>query len=140
MYVPLVRSNVWQKLTDYPRWVQYFPDITKSEVIDQGDVKRLYQEAEKAFLLFTAQVQIHLNVIEVIDKQINFQMVKGTFEDFNANLELQDCYNGTLLIYTVHATPNIHLPSIFIQQAMNFELPINMRNLRQVICRDKFGK
>lgn len=26
MYVPLVRSQVWQQLTDYPRWVQYFPD------------------------------------------------------------------------------------------------------------------
>ena len=56
MYVPLVRSHVWQQITDYPRWVQYFPDVTKSEVISRGDVKRLYQAAQKAFLFFTAQV------------------------------------------------------------------------------------
>ncbi len=28
MYLPIARSHVWQQLTDYPRWVQYFPDVT----------------------------------------------------------------------------------------------------------------
>ncbi len=135
MYVPLVRSHVWQQLTDYPRWVQYFPDITKSEVLHRGEVKRLYQAAQKAFLFFTAQVEIHLNVVEVLGQQIQFRMEKGTFEDFNANLELQDCGNGTILAYNVQATPNIPVPSIFIQQAMNFELPTNMRKMRQVLCK-----
>jgi carbon monoxide dehydrogenase subunit G len=139
MYLPLMRSDVWQQITDYPRWVQYFPDITKSEVISKGDVKRLYQEAQKAFLFSTAQVEIHLNVIEALEKQIHFRMEKGTFEDFSANLELQDWGGGTLLRYTVQATPNIPIPSIFIQQAMNFELPSNMRRMRQVICHEKFS-
>ncbi len=135
MYVPLVRSHVWQQLTDYPRWVQYFPDITKSEVLQRGEVKRLYQAAQKAFLFFTAQVEIHLNVVEILGQQIQFRMVKGTFEDFNANLELHDCGSGTILAYNVQATPNIPIPSIFIQQAMNFELPANMRKMRQVLCK-----
>jgi hypothetical protein len=39
-----------------------------------------------------------------------------------------------LLTYTVQATPNIPIPSIFIQQAMNLELPENMRKMRQVLC------
>jgi hypothetical protein len=60
-------------------------------------------------------------------------MEKGTFEDFHANLELKDMGNGTLLAYTVQATPNIPIPSIFIQQAMNLELPENMRKMRQVL-------
>ncbi|MFN6563282.1 MAG: SRPBCC family protein [Nostoc sp. ChiSLP01] len=135
MYLPMVRSQVWQQLTDYPRWVQYFPDITKSEVIHKGEAKRLYQAAQKAFLFFTAQVEIYLNVVEVLGQQIQFRMEKGTFEDFDAHLELKDCGNGTLLAYTVQATPNIPIPSIFIQQAMNFELPANMRKMRQVICK-----
>jgi len=133
MYVPLVRSHVWQQLTDYPRWVQYFPDITKSEIIQRGEVKRLYQAAQKAFLFFTAQVEIYLNVAEEIGQRIQFQMEKGTFEDFTANLELKDCGNGTMLAYTVQATPNIPIPSMFIQQAMNLELPANMRKMRQVL-------
>jgi hypothetical protein len=135
MYVPLLRSQVWQQLTDYPRWVHYFPDITKSEVLYKGEVKRLYQAAQKAFLFFTAQVEIYLNVVEVLGHQIQFRMEKGTFEDFNANLVLRDCGNGTLLSYNVQATPNIPIPSIFIQQAMNFELPANMRKMRQVLCK-----
>ncbi|WP_042342440.1 SRPBCC family protein [Calothrix sp. PCC 7507] len=135
MYVPLVRSQVWQQLTDYPRWVQYFPDITRSEVLQKGEVKRLYQAAQKAFLFFTAQVEIYLNVVEVLGQQIQFRMETGTFEDFKANLELKDCGSGTLLAYNVQATPNIPIPSIFIQQAMNFELPANMRKMRQVLCK-----
>lgn len=134
MYIPLMRHHAWQQITDYPRWVQYFPDITKSEIISKGDVKYLYQAAHKAFLFFTAQVEIYLNVIEVLGQQIQFRMDKGTFEDFHANLEFKDMENGTLLAYTVQATPNIPIPSIFIQQAMNLELPENMRKMRQVLC------
>lgn len=137
MYVPLVRSHVWQQLTDYPRWVQYFPDITKSEIIQRGEVKRLYQTARKAFLFFTAQVEIYLNVAEEIGQRIQFRMEKGTFEDFTANLELKDCGNGTLVAYSVQATPNIPIPSMFIQQAMNLELPANMRKMRQVLCKNQ---
>lgn len=135
MYVPLVRSQVWQQVTDYPRWVHYFPDITKSEVLSKGEVKRLYQAAQKAFLFFTAQVEIYLNVVEVLGQQIQFRMEKGTFEDFKASLELQDCGNGTMLAYNVRATPNMLIPSLIIQQAMNFELPANMRKMRQVLCK-----
>ncbi len=135
MYLPLVRSHVWQQLTDYPRWVQYFPDITKSEILQRGEVKHLYQAAQKAFLFFTAQVEIYLNVVEELGQKIQFRFEKGTFHDFNAILELQDCSSGTLLTYTVQATPNLPIPSILIQQAMNFELPANLRKMRQVLCK-----
>ncbi|WP_016952932.1 SRPBCC family protein [Anabaena sp. PCC 7108] len=134
MYLPIVRSHVWQQLTDYPRWIHYFPDITKSEIVSKGDVKFLYQTAQKAFLFFTAQVEIYLNVVEVLGQQIQFKMEKGTFQDFHANLDLKDLGNGTLLAYSVQATPNIPIPSIFIQQAMSLELPTNMRKMRQVLC------
>jgi hypothetical protein len=137
MYLPLVRSNVWQQITDYPRWVNYFPDITKSEITSKGDVKFLYQAAQKAFLFFTAQVEIYLNVVEVLGQQIQFRMEKGSFEDFHANLELKDWGNGTLMAYSVQATPNIPIPTIFIQQAMSLELPTNMRKMRQVLCNNQ---
>ncbi len=137
MYLPLLRSQVWQQLTDYPRWVQYFPDITKSEVLSKGEGKRLYQVAQKTFLFFTAHVEIYLDVVESLGQQIQFRMQKGTFVDFKAMLDLQDLGNGTLLAYHVQATPNIPIPSIFIQQAMNFELPANMRKMRQVLCKVK---
>ena len=134
MYLPVVRSHVWQQVTDYPRWVQYFPDVTTSEVLQRGEAKRLYQAAKKAFLFFTAQVEVYLNVIEVVQQQIQFRLERGTFVDFAADLSLQDCQGGTLLTYAVQATPNIPIPSMFIQQAMQLELPANMRKMRQVIC------
>ncbi|MBD2182119.1 SRPBCC family protein [Aerosakkonema funiforme] len=139
MYLPCKRSQAWQQLTDYPRWVQYFPDLIRSEVLHRGDnltgkSKRLYQIARKAFLMFTAEVEIYLKVIEVVQQQIQFRMEKGSFIDFAADLKLQDCSNGTILTYSVQATPNIPVPSIFIQQAMHLDLPANMRKMRQVLC------
>lgn len=134
MYLPLERSRVWQQVTDYPRWVQYFPDVTKSQVLHRGEQTRLYQAARKAFFFFTAQVEIYLNVFEVVQQQIQFRLDQGTFADFAADLKLQDCGSGTLLTYIVQATPNIPVPTVFIQQAMNMELPENMRQMRRVLC------
>lgn len=134
MYLPLTRSRVWQQVTNYPRWVQFFPDVTQSEVLNRGEITRLYQTAQKSFFFFTAQVEIYLNVTEIMQQQIQFRLERGTFNDFTADLRLQDCGAGTLLAYSVQATPNIPIPAIFIQQAMNMELPANMRQMRQVLC------
>ncbi|HEY9614989.1 SRPBCC family protein [Allocoleopsis sp.] len=134
MYLPIARSSAWQQLIDYPRWVEYFPDLTKSEVLHQGQVKHLYQVAQKSFVFLTAQVEIYLNVFEVEGKHIQFRLEKGTFNDFTADLKLKDFDNGTLLTYSVQATPNIPIPTIFIQQGMQMELPRNMRQMRQVLC------
>lgn len=134
MYLPLVRSRVWQQITNYPRWVQYFPDVTRSEVLQRGEPTRLYQAARKTFFFLTAEVEVYLNVFEVVQQQIQFRLEKGTFGDFAADLELQDCGAGTLLTYSVQATPNIPIPTVFIQQAMHLELPENMRKMRQVLC------
>ncbi|MGB7445383.1 MAG: SRPBCC family protein [Coleofasciculaceae cyanobacterium] len=134
IYLPLTRSQVWQQLSDYPRWVQYFPDVTKSEVLSRGEAKRLYQVAKKAFLFLTAQVEIYLHVFEVMGQQIQFRLEKGSFHDFTADLRLQDYGDGTLLTYSVQATPDIPIPAVFIQQAMHLELPENLRKMRKVMC------
>ncbi|NJO41582.1 MAG: cyclase [Cyanobacteria bacterium CRU_2_1] len=142
MYLPMGRSHVWQQLTDYPRWVQYFPDLTRSEIISADGhsraYKRLYQVASKAFFLFTAQVEIYLKVVETAHQtawqQIQFQLERGSFRDFTATLNLQDFNTGTLLTYSVQATPSIPVPTQLIQEAIRLDLPSNMRRMRQVIC------
>jgi len=140
MYLPVSRTTVWRQLTDYPRWVKFFPALTRSEVLT-GDrcnatpnQKRVYQAASKAFFLFTAQVEIYLKVSEILHQQIQFRFESGSFNDFAADLRLQDYADGTLLTYSVQATPMIPVPSIFIQQAIQLDLPTNMQTMRQVIC------
>jgi hypothetical protein len=140
MYIPMRRSQVWQQLTDYPRWVQFFPDLVRSEVISWGEArgsKRLYQVARKAFFLFSAQVEIYLKVFETAQatwQRIQFQLERGNFHDFSANLQLQDLEAGTLLTYSVEATPTLPIPSQLIQEAMRLDLPANMQKMRQVLC------
>jgi Polyketide cyclase / dehydrase and lipid transport len=143
MYLPMERSQVWAQLTNYSRWVQYFPDIVNSEILESNPNRphrghRLYQAARKTFLMFTAQVEIHLRVFENLQRQIRFRMERGSFNDFSAELTLDDYGDGTVLTYSVEATPLIPVPSLFIEQAMRQDLPGNMRQMRQVICADLY--
>lgn len=145
IYLPMERSQIWQQLIDYPRWVQYFPDLTHSEVIGHNSDlhrtgKRLYQVASKAFLLFSAQVEIYLRAFETAHQTIQFHLEKGSFTEFAAELNLVDVKamglsaNGTILTYAVQATPVFPVPSALIQEAMRFDLPTNLRKMRQVLC------
>jgi len=145
MYLPLHRQAVWKQLVDYPRWVQYFPDVMRSEVVgtlsasqgcgDRG--WRLYQSARKTFLFLVADVEAWLTVFETTERQIQFHLDSGSFTDFVADLQLQDFSNGTLLSYSVQATPTIPVPGLLIQQAIELDLPANLRNMRQVLCRGR---
>jgi hypothetical protein len=141
MYLPRVRSHLWSKLTHYSSWVHYFPDIVKSEVLEQASqtvgqtTHRLYQAARKTFFLVPIEVEIFLWVSERFQQHIQFSLERGSFSDFSANLSLQDCGEGTILTYSVAATPLIPVPSIFIQEAIRADLPGNMRHMRQSLCR-----
>jgi carbon monoxide dehydrogenase subunit G len=146
IYLPLSPQQVWQKLTDYSCWTQYFPDVTHSEVIHQGisttsgatlkkQVKRLYQAASKAFFLLTAKVEVYLKVLETQHQRIQFYFESGSFNDFAADLQLQPHGEGTILTYSVQATPNIPVPGAFVEQAMKMDLPTNLRQMRQVMCK-----
>jgi len=146
IYFPLERTKVWQQITNYPRWVQFFPALTHSEILQSNDFtrkgsKRLYQIASKAFLMFTAQVEIYLKVFEIVHQntmhQIQFCLEQGSFTDFYADLKLQDFHDGTLLTYAVRATPTIPVPGLLIQEAIRLDLPNNLKTMRQVLCRTR---
>ncbi|MGB7249331.1 MAG: SRPBCC family protein [Phormidesmis sp.] len=141
MYVPMGRSQTWQKLTDYSKWVHYFPDIVQSQVLEvkrqsqsHPMTRRLYQVARRAFLMFSAQVEIYLQVIETVHQNIQFRFERGTFSDFAADLTLEDYGPGTLITYSVKATPLLPVPSFLIEQAIRHDLPGNMKTMRQVMC------
>ncbi|NJM95283.1 MAG: cyclase [Acaryochloridaceae cyanobacterium CSU_5_19] len=139
IYLPMVRSHLWSQLTHYSRWVRYFPDIVKSEILDQtsarsGQRRRLYQAARKAFLVFPVEVEIFLTVSERFEERIRFSLAQGSFKDFSADLQLQDCGDGTILTYSVAATPLLPVPGLLIQETMRMDLPANMRHMRQVLC------
>ena len=145
MYLPVSPAQVWQQLTDYPRWTLFFPDITRSEVVHHDattssatvlkqQVKRIYQKASRAFLFLTAQVEIHLKVLETQHQRIQFYLESGSFHDFSADLQLQACGDGTILTYSVQATPMIPIPGVLIEQAIQFDLPTNLKQMRRVIC------
>jgi carbon monoxide dehydrogenase subunit G len=145
IYLPLSPQQVWHKLTDYSCWTKYFPDITHSQIIHNGiatasgttikkQVKRLYQAASKAFFLITAKVEVYLKVLETQHQRIQFVLESGSFNDFSADLQIQPHGEGTILTYSVKATPTIPVPGIFIEQAIQMDLPTNLRQMRQVMC------
>lgn len=139
MYLPRMRSQIWSQLANYSRWVRFFPDIVKSEVLEHASqtaeqTHRLYQAARKTFFLLSIDVEIFLRVSERFQEHITFSLERGSFSDFSADLTLQDCGEGTILTYSVAATPLIPMPSIFIQEAIRADLPGNMKYMRQALC------
>jgi len=141
MYIPTLCESVWRQITDYPRWVEFLPALSRSQVVpgsvqkmEAGQKLRIQQTATKDFWLFSASADVELEVFELPDYQVQFQLRSGNFTDFTANLQLQDLEGGTWLCYSVQATPSIPIPSIFIQQAIQLDLPANLRQLRKVLC------
>jgi hypothetical protein len=139
MFVPLQRAHIWPQVTNYRRWTQFFPNITHSEVLETVKTssrryRRLYQVGCKGFMALSAQVEIYLQVFESACDLIQFRFEQGTFSHFAADLELTDLRDGTLLTYSVQATPTIPVPRFFIEQAMKADLPGNMKQMRQVLC------
>ncbi len=138
-YIPLDRAQVWHHITNYSRWTHYFPDVTRSEVLGAVAAglarKRLYQTAQKSFFLLNIQVEVFLEVIERQETgdSLSFRLERGSFRDFAADLSLHPYQQGTILAYRVQATPTIPVPSLFIQQAMQMDLPNNMRQMRRVM-------
>jgi hypothetical protein len=143
MYVPLARPQIWPQVTNYSAWTQYFPNIIHSEVLETVKTasqryRRLYQVGRKGFMVLTAQVDIYLRVIETTCEAIQFRLERGTFSHFAADLRLQDFNQGTLVTYSVEATPTIPLPSFLVEQGMRQDLPGNMKQMRRVLC-DRYG-
>ncbi|MEO1146166.1 MAG: SRPBCC family protein [Cyanobacteria bacterium J06638_22] len=138
MYLPTERAEIWQALTCYSRWVAFFPDLTHSEVVEDNGHrwKRLHQSASKNFVLFQINVSIYLKVFETALNDyhlIRFRMEEGNFRDFSADLHLEDWNGGTVLTYSVQATPTVPIPSMFIQQAIRLDLPANLKQMRRCL-------
>jgi len=70
----------------------------------RGEGKRLYQVARKAFLFFSAQVEVYRTSLVV--QQNSVPLEQRHLVDL-PHLKLQDNGTGTLLTYAVQATPNI---------------------------------
>lgn len=139
MYLPLRRSQVWGQVTNYPRWVEFFPDIVQSRVlaerVDKAHAsKRIYQLGRKTFLMLAIEAEIYLQVTEFLQERVQFRFEQGTFSDFSADLTLQDHGQGTVLTYAVQATPLIPVPGFMIEQLLRQDLPGNMAQMRRVLC------
>ena len=140
MYLSQPVEKIWQQVTTYSRWTEYFPHITHSEELPQPQghpEKRLYQAARKDFLLLKMEVEVYLRVREVVQPnrthQVWFRLERGNFADFNANLRLEPLEGGTLLTYEVQATPTIPVPSVLLQEAIRIDLPANLQKMRQAL-------
>ncbi|GAB4458746.1 MAG: hypothetical protein OHK0037_03030 [Elainellaceae cyanobacterium] len=145
MHLSLSPDRAWSQLTQYSRWVEYFPDVTQSRVLHEcaeSRTKSLFQAASKTFLMLSVQVEVYLRVAERVlgdRRQIRFQKEQGSFKRFLAELTVEPLGFGTLLTYTVEAAPALPIPAPLIQEAVRIDLPRNMQQMRRVLCGDFQG-
>lgn len=129
--------DVWAQLTDYPRWVDYLPDLTQSEILPAAakGQTRLRQVGRKSILGFTAEAALDLQVQALAPYRLRFDLERGGLAEFTATFTLTPWRQGTLVNFTGQATPLFPIPGWVVEQVMRHGLPMNLRHMRQVIER-----
>lgn len=129
-------AEVWAQLTDYPRWVDYLPDLTQSEILPAtNDRTRLRQVGRKSILGFTAEAALDLQVEALAPYRLRFDLERGGLAEFTATFTLTPWRQGTLVTFTGRATPLFPIPGWVVEQVMRHGLPMNLRHMRRVIER-----
>ena len=132
MYLQQPRDRIWQQVTDYASWPQLLPHILHSERLPQTceDIIYLRQAAGFDAGLIKPQVEIVLQVREWGDRAVRFQLERGSFSAFTANLSVRDCEWGTFLRYEVEAELCWPVPRVAIEQGIRHALPHNLKAFR----------
>lgn len=133
LYLPCSRSYGWEQITTYNNWPTLLPNILHSscQVTADPRVKLLHQAAGFNLMLFSPKVDICLKVHEYPCQQIQFELVQGSFDAFEATLDFSDYHQGTLLQYQVRACLSFPVPIPIIEHGIQIALPANLKSLRQ---------
>lgn len=139
LYVPMAGPALWDALTDYPRWSEYFPNIACSHQLPPtaSGLPRVYQVGQKSLMGIPTAGELYLKVHESPPEQIQFRLEQGIFSAFEATLRLQPWRVGILLTYTIQVTLAVPLPWFILRQGIQEDLPKNLKQMRQVICGDR---
>ncbi len=135
LYIPCSKDHVWHQVTTYSNWPQLLPSILTSTA--QGPMVDgsylLFQSGGIPYLPLSPRVDIELKVQEDPGRRVQFELIRGDFEQFKATITLHDFENGTLLSYRVQACLTFSVPKSFIEQGILLVLPANLKALRQGI-------
>ncbi|MGD1905441.1 MAG: SRPBCC family protein [Leptolyngbyaceae cyanobacterium] len=136
LYMPMAAPDLWEHLSDYPRWSEYFPNIACSRelVPTASGVPRVYQVGQKSLMGIPTAGDLYLQVHESPHEQIQFRLERGIFSSFEATLRFQPWRVGVLLTYTIQVTLAVPLPWFILRQGIQDDLPHNLRHMRDVIC------
>jgi carbon monoxide dehydrogenase subunit G len=138
LHLPLPRAYVWQHLSDYTRWSEFFPNLLCSRVVESHPEawrgKLLHQVAGLPFLDLGPKVDIYLRAFEIEHKSIRFKLIRGSFTNFAAELRLDDREQGTLLTYRVEAQLAFPVPPFLIRQGIQGAFLSNLKHMRRMLC------
>ncbi len=128
-------ERLWPHILDYPRWVEYFPDLVRCEAIAPAPSgqPRLYQVGRKSLLGLDLAVEVQLRVQIFKGHRVFFTQEQGSLRDFHASFVLEPWAQGALVTFTLAAIPQIPVPSLVVEHSLKRELPLNLIHMRQVI-------
>lgn len=126
---------VWRHLTDYPRWVEYLPDMRHSEVLapTPDGHQRVRQIGQKMIFGFTAEAELELRMEAEPPYQLHCHMEKGCLGDFRATFTLRPWQQGCLLTFTGQAVPLFPVPGFIVEHVLRQGIPDNLRHMRRRI-------
>lgn len=128
-------ERVWEVLTDYEKLAEFIPNLVRSEripcpfpdrvwLLQQGMQQALYWQIEAKVVLDLQEVPLSSD-----GKELRFEMIDGDFKQYTGKwtLKPEDGDRTTLLQYEVNVTPQLLLPTVFLERIIKADLPKNLR-------------
>lgn len=120
-------EKVWAVISDCSKYKDRMPRVVKSRLVKkEGDTHTCEITIEMPFPFsnLTAQTQaVHTETPEGMTRR--WKLIKGDYKRNEGSFEIKPAEGGkkSLVIYTLHAEPNTHLPDSIIEMAQKKALP-----------------
>jgi ribosome-associated toxin RatA of RatAB toxin-antitoxin module len=94
-------ETVWDVLTDYDNFDQFFPNVANSQLIEtQGNSKIFEQVYQVKIATFSQQFKVRVAVTETPVQEIEFQQIEGDLKSLQGTWKLQPAANSAQILVT----------------------------------------
>lgn len=128
------RAVVWQVITDYLRYPEFFPNVRSTRVLErQGNRLVLEQSGESQFLFARVPLDTVMEIEETPPFRLRCNSIAGSLR-IVADIELKTESDRTRLLYTSTITLDGWAPSVIVKRDIRRQLEaIRAESLRRMI-------
>ena len=127
-------APIWRIMTDCKAAPTFVPGLVGCQVLDSGDNWEIIRHDAK-WIWFFPKVTYVFRAEYQINRQIDFNRIRGDLSEMNGSWRLEAFNNGkqTMVRYRVYLDPGFFIPQWIVQQSLKQNLPAVLVALRSKV-------